>query len=592
MIDAVAAFLEANRAVVGLAILFGMFVAFVTERYPAVVVSVVGACVYIALGFLEPARLLAVFSNTAPITIGAMFILSGALLRTGALETAANIIVARAKKHPKRAMAELVLGLFAAAAFMNNTPVVIIMIPIVARLAAAISVSVKKLLIPLSYLCMLSGTLTLVGTSTNILADGVAREQGLEPFGIFEITPIGIAVAIVGTLTLLLLGRWLLPDGEPDLYHSADDAPFLSELRVPPGSGAIGKRVDAIGALRRVDVLGLRHEGWINRRAGIDRPLAAGDQLVVRATLPELLSLRESKLFRLGISHVGDVDPNSPRIVEATISPSHPSIGRKLKEIPFLNRNSVRLLGVNRHAHLPGPTLGDVHIRAADRVLVTGSAEAVAALRDNPYLMGVGDTEVQSFRRAKAPIAIGALAGAILLSAFNIVPIVVSALLAVGLILVTRCIDTDEAWSSIDGDVLVLIFGMLAVGAALEEAGSIQLLIGEIAPLLSGLSPIALLFVVYACSSILTEAISNNAVAVIMTPLAIGLGTDLGVDPRPLVIAVMFAASASFATPISYQTNTMVYAAGDYRFIDFVKIGIPMNIAVGLTTCVALSLLY
>lgn len=185
-----------------------------------------------------------------------------------------------------------------------------------------------------------------------------------------------------------------------------------------------------------------------------------------------------------------------------------------------------------------------------------------------------------------------ALAAVVVLSALDMVGIGVAAIMAVGIILAARCIDTEEAWRSIDGNVLVLIFAMLAVGVALDQAGSIQLVIAEISPWLAGMSPLMLLFTIYIVSSILTEVVTNNAVAVIMTPLVIALGVDLGVDPRPLVIAVMFAASASFATPIGYQTNTMVYAAGNYRFLDFVKVGVPMNIVVGLATCIALSVLY
>jgi di/tricarboxylate transporter len=582
--------IEGYSAELGLIILVGMFIAFVRERFPATVTAVLGVCVFLATGLLDAQRLLTAFANPAPITIGAMFILSGALMRTGVLDVVGNWIVARARQHPVRATLELILGMFAAAAFMNNTPVVLIMIPIVLRLAAALEVSAKKLLIPLSYLAMLSGTLTLVGTSTNLLVDGVARDQGMAPFGIFEITPIGIAVALVGTIALFVLGRFLLPDGDTDPYHSPADQQFLSEVRIPRDSPLVGRRIAEIGELKRVRVIGMIQGGA--RRKVEDRPLVAGDRLIIRATLAELMTLRAAKRIEIGTSVVGAVDQRSELVVEATISPTHPSIGRQIKELPFLNLNPVRLLGITRYGHVPGPSLNDTRVRAADTVLVTGSREAILALHENPNLIGVGETEGQAFRPAKAPIAIGALALAVILSALGVMSIMISALMAVGIVLATRCIDGEEAWASMSGDVLVLIFAMLAVGAALDQAGSITMLIGWIAPLLQSVSPLALLFTVYFCSSVLTEAISNNAVAVIMTPIAIGIGQDLGMDPRPLVIAVMFAASASFATPISYQTNTMVYAAGNYRFADFVRIGLPMNFAVGLTTCVMLTLLY
>ncbi|MFN3944206.1 MAG: SLC13 family permease [Allosphingosinicella sp.] len=590
---AIQAFIAANQAVIGLVILGLMLTAFVTERVPATVVAITGACTFLALGILDSASLFGVFSNHAPITIAAMFVLSGALIRTGTLEAAANFVVARARKHPRLATAELMVGVFVASAFMNNTPIVIVMIPIIARLAAATGFSVKKLLIPLSFFAIMGGTTTLIGTSTNLLVDGVASEQGLARFGIFEITVYGLVAAAAGTAALLLLGRWLLPEGEPDeLFHSGEDAAFLTELYVPEDSEAVGRTIKSLAALRQVSVIAIKRDAEMIRGEVGEEAIAAGDRLVVRAGLQELLTLRNSRRFQAGLAIVGDAAPDSEAVVEATVAPSHPSLGRRLAEIPFLNRLPVRILGVNRHNHLPGPDLPNSRIRPADRLLVTGSEEAIRRMYENPHLIGVGQTRAQAFRRGKAPIAALALAAVVTLSALDLVGIGVAAILAVGIILVTRCIDTEEAWRSIDGNVLVLIFAMLAVGVALDRAGSVQLIISGISPWLGGMSPLILLFTIYVVSSILTEVVTNNAVAVIMTPLVIALGVDLGIDPRPLVIAVMFAASASFATPIGYQTNTMVYAAGNYRFLDFVKVGVPMNLIVGLATCIALSVLY
>lgn len=585
----VATLIATHRAEVGLAILAAMFVAFVLERHPPSVIAVLGVCAFLVTGLLDSRTLLQSMANPAPVTIIAMFILSAALMRTGVIDLIGNWIVARAKRHPVRASIELVLGLFPAAAVMNNTPVVVILIPIVIRLAAAISVSAKKLLIPLSYLAMLSGTLTLVGTSTNLLVDGVAREQGLEPFGIFEITPIGIIVAAVGTAALFVLGRWLLPGGNTDPYHSPANHWFLSELTIDRDSPLVGKTIANANVLKRLQITGLSKGAM--RIEVPDRPLAAGDRLIARLTLAELMTLRDTDGITIGTAVVGRAGTESDLVVEATISPAHPSIGRRLREIPFLNLHPVRLLGISRHGHVPGPNLAQTRIRAADTLLIAGPEATIRELRGNPNLIGVEQTSGRAFRPSKAPIAVASLAGAVILAALGVVPIMVAGLIAVGVVLVTRCLDGEEAWNALNGDVLILVYAMLAVGTALDMAGSVTLLVGWASPAFVGLSPLVLLFAVYCCSSLLTEAVSNNAVAVIMTPIAIGLGTDLGVDPRPLVIAVMFAASASFATPISYQTNTMVYAAGNYRFMDFVRIGLPMNLIVGVTTCVALAFL-
>ncbi len=589
--DDIRLFIETWQAPIGLAILGLMFVGFILERFPAAVVAILGACAFLFLGIIDSKQLFSVFSNSAPITIGAMFILSGALLRTGTIDAIAGAIINRAARHPQLAVAEMFLGVYVASAFMNNTPVVVVMIPIILRLAQATGYSAKKLLIPLSFICILGGTTTLIGTSTNLIVDSVARANGQPAFGIFEITPYGLIAGVAGMIMLAAFSSWLLPKDEAAPAGSTgSDEVFVTELTIRNASTLRGKTLGETPIAKRakIQVTAIKRDGRYIRHNLASEILQPDDVVVIRTDLPELMSLRKSQDFKVGIVRKGDVGPMGEVVVEAMVAPSHPSIGNRLYDIPFLSLLNVRILGLTRYRNLPRSDLPNAKIHAADKLVVTGSKADIARMYENPNLFGITNTSARAFRRDKAPLAIGALAAVVILSALNVLAIEVAAILAVGFILIARCIDAEEAWSSIDGNVLVLIFGMLAVGLALEEAGSVKMVVNALAPFLVEAPVWAVVFAVYVVSVLLTEIITNNAVAILVTPIVIKLGTDLGIDPRPLVIAVMFAASASFATPIGYQTNTLVYAAGNYRFTDFFKAGIPLTIGVGLATCLAI----
>ncbi|AZR93735.1 sodium:proton symporter [Bordetella trematum] len=565
--------------VLGLALV--AIVLFATEklRIDAIALLVLGSLA--VLGLVTPEQAVAGFSNPATITVAAMFVLAAGLQNSGALSGIGDLL-GRARS-PFQFLLVLFLILAAIAPFVNNTAVVAVFIPIVMAATARIGMSPSKALIPLSYVSQMAGVCTLVGTSTNLLVNAIAREHGHPGFTMFEFTSLGLICMGVGCLYLLTVGRWLLPDARGgELVEQYELGKYITELRVMPDSSLIGQSVgDAkLGEEYGVFVLELLRgdaKVWGPREQQIE----AGDVLLARGDWTKLDELRKEaglevdpqfKLEQRSFEEVEQV------LTEVMIAPRSRISGRTLASLGAGWHRNATVLGIHRRGQVLRDKLKEVRLRVGDILLVLTPAAEAADLRGDGNLIVLSEREAEKEMGWRAPFALATMALVILVSALGWVPISITSLIGAVAMTLAGCLKADDVYDAVDWRIIILMAGLLPLGMAMSETGAAQFLVENTVGLVREQGPLIVLAAVYLMALLLTEFMSNAAAAVLLTPIGISTARMMEVDATPFLIAVTFAASTSFATPVGYQTNTMVYGAGGYRFADFIKVGLPLNL--------------
>ncbi len=548
------------------------------------------------LGLITAKQGLAGFSNDGVLTVGVLFIIVTGLRETGGIDWIASRLLGRPKSE-RSAVVRVMIPVFGLSGFLNNTPVVAMMIPAIQDWAKKLHLPHSKLLIPLSYASILGGTCSLIGSSTNLVIAGlVIAQTDLAPLGMFDITWVGLPTAVIGLIFLVLAGPHLLPDRHRDSGPLVDTREYVLELTIPTSSSIASKTVEQAG-LRHLPgcfLIEIERGDEIISAVGPNQKLQVGDRLVFAGIVDSIKELVNTRGLALASNQVFKLD--SPRyrrrLFEAVVSPSSPAAGRSIKQSQFRNVYRGAVIAVARNGERVRGRIGDIVVQPGDLLLIESDPGFAARHNNARDFLLVRTLEDSTPRRhTRAPIAIAILVGMVALAAFNVYSMLVSALLAAGFMVLTRCCTITEARQSIDWSVLVVIGAALGIGAAMDETGAADLLAGSMLTI-AGTHPWVVLLAIYLITSLLTEFISNNAAVALLFPIAQATAESLGVNFMPFIIAIMMAGSASFATPVGYQTNLMVYGPGGYRFSDFLRIGMPMNMITALTAVLITPLVF
>ena len=581
-----------------------MFVLFVKEIFPLDVTALVVLIIFLVIGNLTLEEAISGFSNKAVITIAVLFILSHALQKSGISEYGVVRLNKLTERSKLLGLTVFLITVAFASAFVNNTAIVAIFIPITIRLAQKYNLSPSKLLIPLSYIAIMGGTLTLVGTSTNLLVNSIYVNTTMaEPLGMFEFSRYGIFILLIGLLYIIFAVPFILPSRTvtSSLTQSYHMGGYLTELKVAEESPMVGRTFmeRSINKNYDITVLDIIREGMVISKNIRNTIIHPGDVLFVRGSLENFLRMKEvekvtmltdEKLTQAELIH----DDNT--LVECLLTQQSELVGKSLMEINFRRRFGSFILAIRREGAILRRKIAHVMLRAFDTLLVYGPRDKIKELSETGNFIVLGEIEATLQKNRFWWVSLVVIISAVFLAALGLVPILKGALVGMIILLVLRVISTNEAYQTINWQVIVLIAALIPIGIVIQKSGTAEWLataMNNVVELFDpALRPFVMVSLIYLMTMMLTEMASNAATAIIMTPIAISAAMQIGLDPKPFIFSVCFAASASFITPIGYQTNLMVYGPGGYKFSDYVKVGLPLAISLWIMATFLIPVLW
>lgn len=549
-------------------------------------------------GFLSLEEAFSGFSNEATLTIGAMFILSSGLTKTGAIGWISRKLTGFGGENQTRLFVLVIATAGVVSAFINNTAAVAIFLPIALGLARDHGVSQSKLLMPLSFASIVGGTCTLIGTSTNILVSSLAADNGLEPFSMFELSKLGIVFLGIGLVYLTFVARRILPDrAATSLTRKYAMGRYFTGLNIPADSPLVGKSAAEARLNELYDVTILEIiRGDTSLHSGLrDTKLEPGDLLLARGAYDGILEMKrqEKVLIRAEEKYAdSSLTTKDSILLEGIVSPSSSLVGSTLQEADFRHLSGVFALAINKHGETLRDRVGKVRLDVGDTLLLQGRRGSVDHLVDKPYSLVLQTVDLPAVRFSKVAYAATIIALVVALAASGVTSILLASVVGCLLMVMTHCITLQEAYDAVDWFVIFLLAGVIPLGIAMHNTGTADLMARTLLDVTQSWGPTGVLSAFYLLTTIFASVMSHNAAAVVLVPIGIAAAHELGLDPRPFLMAVTFAASSSLATPFGYHTNLMVYVQGGYRFSDFLKVGIPLNLLLWMAATILIPIFW